>query len=182
MGLGAVTTNETTAGPVRSLRTSPIATLLAWAYLATAAGLAVWVGLASLAASWHPHLVSGGSMAPDLRSGDVVLVARPQPADLAAGNVIVFRDGPRSVVHRIVAVEADGDLVTRGDANRDNDVAAVRPEQVTGVGRMVVPLVGLPVLWLQRGEVVLLTLWALVTAAAVAAAWPASRAAGDRER
>lgn len=111
--------------------------------------LAVWT-LAPMALGWQPHVVSSGSMAPSLRVGDVLVVAPADSGSIDGGEIVTFHDprqGDRLVTHRVVRQNADGALVTRGDANLDPDPAPVDPDQVKGVGRVVVPLVGLPFVW-----------------------------------
>lgn len=56
--------------------------------------------------------------------------------------------------------QPDGSYVTRGDANRQPDSTLLRLEQVVGVGRMLVPLVGLPLVWYWAGAWGGLAVWA----------------------
>ena len=60
--------------------------------------------------------------------------------------------------------------VTKGDANPTPDTDPVPVESVEGVARLVVPLVGLPMLWMLRGDTVPLVAWALTTIGALAVA------------
>ena len=60
---------------------------------------------------------AGGSMWPTFRPGDRLFIEHCSPADLRAGEVVVFR-GSRLVVHRVLRVERRGDAVlvhTQGD-------------------------------------------------------------------
>lgn len=91
-----------------------------------------------------------GSMQPTIDVGDVVIVTtadvtRVEPNDV----VLVRRAGGDPLLHRVVGVDADGVLTTRGDANRTNDATPVLAEDVVGIGRIAVPLIGLPVVWLR---------------------------------
>lgn len=116
--------------------------------LANAAGtfLAVLVGslwflaLTPAVFGLRPVVVSSGSMAPALRTADAV-VTRPPPESLPVGAVIDFRSDDRRLIHRIIEVTDDG-YRTKGDANRAPDRTLVKPENVAGVGVMVVPLLG----------------------------------------
>ena len=72
----------------------------------------------------RPALVSGVSMEPNLGLGDIVLTRPVDSATLRAGDVIRFRSGDISIVHRIVAVKATpaGLLFqTQGDNNNFAD-------------------------------------------------------------
>ncbi len=150
------------------------------------AWLAVWT-LAPMALGWQPHVVSSGSMAPSLRVGDVLVAAPADPGSIGGGQIVTYRDrlhDDRLVTHRVVRQNADGTLVTRGDANVDPDPAPVDPERVVGVGRVVVPLVGLPYVWATTGAYPpLAALGAVVVALVLAAVGlRASPAAHTRQR
>lgn len=146
---------------------------VARAYLVFAGALAL-VALAPALLGWSGSVVQSGSMRPAIEAGDVVL-SSPLPADdpVPLGGVVQFRgeapDGTeRLVVHRIVAPgDAPGEWVTQGDANADPDSVALRRDDITGQGRLLVQWVGLPGWWLRTGQPVPFTVWALATAAAV---------------
>jgi signal peptidase I len=79
--------------------------------------------LAAIAVGHSPLVVRSGSMAPALRSGDLIFV-QARPAELVApGEVVTFLDpsrGDQTVTHRVVDRARDGASVsftTRGDAN-----------------------------------------------------------------
>lgn len=136
-------------------------------------GLVLWVAIAGLVLGLRPVVVTSGSMAPTIRAGDVVLY-EPTAGDasLAPGTVVTFRDptrGNRLVTHRVVRNEPDG-LVTRGDANPSDDGAPVPPSHLVGRGRLLVPYLGLPVVWLRDGAWLAAAAWLLGTAAAAAGA------------
>ena len=109
--------------------------------------------------------VVSGSMMPNIQPGDVALV---QPLDeYGLGQVILFpssSDPDVQIMHRIVEIQPDGMLVTKGDANRVRDSAPVDPETVIGVGRILVPAIGLPIVWAVNGEFLLVVLTVLLTA------------------
>ncbi len=150
----------------------PVVTLATWAHLSTLAALCVWV-LLGMSASWEPVTVTSGSMGSSLRPGDVLMVDEPQPELLAQGAVILF-EAPSGelVTHRIEAVEEDGTLVTRGDANRTPDASRVDPEDVRGVGRMIVPLIARPLVWMGDGDLAPLAAFAALTIGALILAVP----------
>lgn len=140
----------------------PLAKMAAHGARQVAAGISfallVWVGLslcwASIPAAWgwHPQVVLSGSMGPAISTGDVVLTAPVKPDELRPGAVILA-DTPaqpgHTYLHRVVAT-GDGTLVTRGDANASNDYPPLRPAAVRGQARLVVPRVGLPMVWAQQ--------------------------------
>lgn len=131
------------------------------AALSVLVGLLVWT-LLPVALGARATVVLSGSMAPALRPGDVVVATPVQAGDVQAGRVIWFTDPTRpgrTLLHRVAAVEPDGTVVTRGDANATDDAAPVPPDAVLGLPRLRVPAVGLPVLWATQQR------WAQVAAA-----------------
>ncbi|MGH9053686.1 MAG: hypothetical protein ACRDWX_11840 [Acidimicrobiia bacterium] len=140
--------------------------------------LAVWGLGPALALGWSPLAITSDSMAPAIRRGDLLLAAPHAGAGLGLGTVVVFEE-PASgslVSHRIAAVNLDGTYSTRGDANRGLDSTPLRPGQVEGVGRLLVPLVGLPLVWAWSGQWLHLAAWATLTALAL---WTSRYALSD---
>lgn len=88
------------------------------------------------------RLISG-SMAPKYKTGDYVLVRDTDPTTLAVGEIIAFvSDAPDTVgeviVHRIVEIKDDGEIITRGDANPIDDKTATDASRV--IGRVVMKI------------------------------------------
>ncbi len=91
--------------------------------------------------------VSGSSMWPTLKKGDLVAVKGVDAVDdLQVGDIIAFRHGNGLAVHRIVSIEGEV-ITTRGDANLQED-PPINIDQVVGKlisvgGRLVkLPLAG----------------------------------------
>jgi signal peptidase I len=138
-------------------------------------GIAIVAGLGYLRA-WPPvATVMSGSMAPAIETGDVVVMKRidgaPKVGDVVAVNVpdeARSRYGyPPQVIHRVVRVGADGRIVTKGDARRENDPftvasAAVETEVVTtlpAAGRALAFMTStLGLLWLGLGALLLVVM------------------------
>jgi signal peptidase len=122
-------------------------------FLAGLGGLAVVAGLAWLAVlavvtplvlGWKSVVVTSGSMEPALHRGDVVLASPYDGKALGTGTVVVFDEGRRGLMtHRVVARNDDGTYQTRGDNNAVPDSTPLRPEQIVGTGRAMVPRIGL---------------------------------------
>ncbi len=104
---------------------------------------------------WQPYVIITGSMEPGISAGDVVLVSPSPDLDTTVGRVISFEDPGRPghiLTHRVVAINEDGTLTTKGDANPTVDSVPVPPDAVTGLGRLLVMFVGLPAVWLRAGN------------------------------
>ena len=114
-------------------------------------------------------VVSGESMLPTYRSGDVVVTWRT--GSYPAGTPIVYR-GPSgeagegmNVVHRVVRVEPNGDIVAQGDNNDHVDPWLPRASDVRGEVVLHVPDGGMFLRWLGSPLVLALIAGMLVAAA-----------------
>ena len=180
-GLTAVpTTGDTPGGP--SAPVAPEAgaaiawaslgfTVLARGYRAFLLTLLV-VALVPMLWSWSSYVVRSGSMEPALAVGDVV-VAQPFSTSepVPVGRVMVFENpafpgGHELLVHRVVEYLGHGDYVSAGDANPSVDATPVRAESFRARARILVPYVGLPLVWLRGNDFALLGGWLLLTFAA----------------
>ncbi len=124
------------------------------------------VTLLPLLFGWRPYVVESSSMAPRIKVGDVILAAPEHNPQKLLGRVTVFHDpdpGRLGSVksHRVVAINSDGTLTTKGDANQSADSVHVPVSSVIGLGRLLVRWVGLPLIWAQKGEWIKFALLAL---------------------
>lgn len=88
-------------------------------------------------------------MRPALHSGDLVLVERGRL--VRVGDVALLRGrGGGPVVHRVISVDGEGSVRTRGDANRQADTDEATRREVVGPVVRVVPVGRLLSRW--RGE------------------------------
>lgn len=149
---------------VAARRFRPAVSLLASLYVAVQLCLVAWVAAPGLLLGWTPRVVLSDSMAPGLRAGDVVLVGKASANRLPVGTLAVFRTAGsgESVIHRIVD-NSEGVYRTKGDANPTLDARPVRSAQIRGVGRLLVPMIGLPAKWAQNGDPALAAAWAVST-------------------
>ena len=74
---------------------------------------------------------AGGCMWPSIRAGDLLTVEPAATGDVSVGDIIVFRQGPRLVAHRLIRRRGMGCnvvLVAQGDGSRspDEPIAAQR--------------------------------------------------------
>lgn len=74
--------------------------------------------------------ITSGSMWPQLKRGDVVLIKHVPKNEIAMGDIVVWRNEKGFTIHRVVKLDADT-LTTKGDANFAND-PPVRYEDVIG--------------------------------------------------
>jgi len=140
--------------------------------LAMVASLVLWSILPALL-GMTPRVILSGSMEPRIHSGDVIVTRDVPAATLTKGQVITVKDPDhpdKTRTHRLLRVEADGTLVTKGDANQDADSSHIARADVLGVGVIRVPYVGLPAYWVAErnwmalGVTVVLLGWCAVSA------------------
>ncbi len=157
------------AGRIEALRT--FFGLTSKALLLMIGLLVAWVMVPVIVLGWRPVVLASGSMGPDLPAGSVIL-SDPAIAGVGVGDVVTFieLDGDL-VTHRVASVGPDGSVRTQGDANVGLDSHPRSRDSVRGVGRLVIPWLGVPLALAARRE------WfelALVVAAAWAVAYMAS--------
>ena len=118
-----------------------------------AVGVAViWIGLQVYFGASNPfYVVSSGSMYPELKMYDIIVITGNQPfEDVKVGDIIVFdrpKDHNKVIVHRVVAVVDDDPktLRTKGDNNQSSIPGTDFPiteKEYTGTVVHVVPQVG----------------------------------------
>lgn len=123
---------------------------------ATLAAIVVSAGLVALMAvallssilGYRMLVVRSDSMAPALRTGDLIVTRLQRPASVGTGAIVTFADqsrGGKLVTHRVVAQErADGliNFTTRGDANDGEEHWSVASSGRVGQLALRVPRIG----------------------------------------
>lgn len=129
--------------------------------LAIIATVPVLIGMQSF-------LIHSGSMQPSISVGDVALGRDYEEGEeVAVGRVYMFQDPEVSeshlLVHRVVERRNEGDFLTQGDANRTPDTTPITADHLQARAILLVPYVGLPVVWASQGAFGKLGLWLLLT-------------------
>ena len=92
---------------------------------------------------YEVYNVISGSMEPEIPVGSVAYVKPADPSALSEGDIIAFVSGGAVVIHRVVANHlVDQDLVTKGDANEQEDLNAVPYPAVRGLVVRHYPVLG----------------------------------------
>ncbi len=92
-------------------------------------------------------VVVSGSMEPTISVNDLIVVK--EKTDLKVDDIVLYKDGESLVVHRIVNITNNGEIiVTKGDANKVNDTPFNRSE-VVGEVMFHIPAIGRLVSFLQ---------------------------------
>ena len=151
---------------LRGRATSRTETVLAWTVAAIAAVL-LTAAVLFLSAGGRWFVVETPSMGQAAPVGTLVLDMPVDVATLRVGDVVTFStDANPGVVytHRIIAVDADGGIHTRGDINGATDPWTLTQADVIGTPALLVPHLG----WLFRAAPILLVgtllIWTLTSA------------------
>lgn len=116
-----------------------------------AIGLVLIATLAALAVAGlrghSVYAVQTGSMSPAIPPRSAVVVTKD--AVPAVGDVITYEHDGALVTHRLVGIDADGTLVTKGDANESADPWGTRRSDVVGVVTSHVPQLGYWLVYLR---------------------------------
>ena len=109
--------------------------------------------------------IGSASMKPQINKGDAVVLLKVKDYDsIKTGDIVAYsrtdKNGTKSVtiVHRVKEVTTSGGervFVTKGDANKSQDVNLVKEEQIKGVVKARVPFIAYPTIMINE----LITNW-----------------------
>ena len=113
-------------------------TLMLLAVILCSIPLAVprWMG-------YQTYRVVSGSMAPAIPVGSVIYVKAVEPEQVQAGDVVAYWLEDAVVAHRVTENHVvEGELVTKGDANQEEDFATVPYASLIGRVERHIPMLG----------------------------------------
>lgn len=140
--------------PDRAAWVVAVVAIVSRSALSTIVALLLWSILPDLV-GFHTTTVMSGSMAPRLEIGDAIVVRHLDASGLKPGEVLLFDDpdhAGRLRMHRLVALQPDGRLITRGDANPARDSSPAEFSAVQGAAFLRIPYAGLPNYWIRTGQ------------------------------
>ncbi len=92
---------------------------------------------------YEVYVVISGSMEPAIPLGSALYMEAAAPEDVAAGDVIAFYDRGAVITHRVVENHVvEGEFITKGDANAENDMTPVAYGNLIGRMAVSVPFLG----------------------------------------
>ena len=95
------------------------------------------------ALGFQVYNITSGSMAPEIPIGSAVFVKDVPPATIRENEIIAFNRGDAVVVHRALENHmVEQELITKGDANSQEDFQAVTYDQFLGRVERHVPYMG----------------------------------------
>ena len=112
---------------------------------------------------FNSFYIMSGSMEPKIGTGSLVFV-NSHDTDADAGDIIMYRLNNTNIVHRVIRILDNGELITKGDNNDTEDMEPVRNYQIYGTvmrmpwGGWCIPFAGYVSSWLQVNRVYLMIL------------------------
>ena len=116
--------------------------------LLSAVLLVILMTLALLFLRFRPFIVLSGSMEPAIRKGSIVFtdIGNRSPEK---DEIITVLIGNTFVTHRFCRME-NGQVITKGDANKTEDFIPVPKEKIVGVVTFIIPCFGYLLLFVRK--------------------------------
>jgi signal peptidase I len=98
----------------------------------------------------RPVAVATASMAPEIKIGDMVVIANCEAGAIRKGDVVAYRMTNHMVIHRVVDIYTENGetvLQTKGDANNAPDRLPVTEDQLLGKAVFKADKIGYLTLW-----------------------------------
>jgi signal peptidase len=108
----------------------------------------------------YPSVIATGSMEPMIKPGDIIIVEKIKDEEeiknLSVNDVIQFKRDNILISHRIIDIINDNEeglqFKTKGDNNSAADTVLVKPQDIKGTIKHIVPKVGLLTLLLKSNN------------------------------
>jgi len=100
-----------------------------------------------------PVGIATGSMYPEIKAGDAVIIKKCTPNDIVLGDVIEYKMNGYTVIHRVIEIyQKDGEFffITKGDNNDSKDSIPVSEDQLIGKVIYKIPYIALPSIWIHN--------------------------------
>ncbi|MBE6667820.1 MAG: signal peptidase I [Ruminococcaceae bacterium] len=97
-------------------------------------------------------VIATDSMTGTYNKGDAVIYERYDDQPIEIGQVIVFKNGKATMVHRVINIENINGVIryyTKGDVNEDPDPGFITEGDIVGLADTKLPYLGYPSLWLR---------------------------------
>ncbi len=97
-------------------------------------------------------VIATESMTGEIDKGDALIYEKRDGEDIEIGQVIVFKLNNSTIIHRVVDIKhinGETRYITKGDANKTNDVGYITDSNVIGFAKFKLPYLGYPTIWLR---------------------------------
>ncbi len=120
-------------------------------YLEIAIFIFVFILVALISGQFKYYLssIASDSMYPALKRGDGIIIKKltdEEKNNLQVGDIIAFYDGDVIVTHRIVRIDNGREIqfITKGDNNDTKDITKQKKDDIIGIVKIRIPLIGYP--------------------------------------
>ena len=120
-------------------------------YIEIAIFIFVFVLVALISGQFKYYLssIASDSMYPALRRGDGIIIKKltdEEKDHLKEGDIIAFYDNGVIVTHRIIKIDKrlEAQYVTKGDNNNTKDITKQKKDDIIGIVKIRIPLIGYP--------------------------------------
>ncbi len=128
--------------------------------------LAVLLTAAAALKGLRVYVVMSSSMEPGIKTGSLI-ITDTMKKEPAPGRIITFYTGTNRVTHRVVRIEEDGTVITKGDGNPCEDPSPVKPDQIEGTVLFSVPAAGSVILMARRPSAFCLSFFIMMLIAVI---------------
>ncbi len=104
--------------------------------------------------------IISGSMEPEIKVNDVVIIKSVTQNDIKKGDIITFNIGEETITHRVLKIDYIGNNIiytTKGDNNEVTDIQKIDYSQIEGKMVTKIPKLGILIMFIQN-KVVFVTI------------------------
>lgn len=102
------------------------------------------------------YAVISGSMQPELKVGDIIIVKQIKEDELKVGDILSFRKNDLIITHRVIRIENEK-ITTKGDYNNAEDSDKVSYGDIEGKVVYVIPFFG-KIVFALRNKIVIIVI------------------------
>ncbi len=98
-------------------------------------------------------VIGSGSMTGTIDIGDAVIYEQYKNQKINEGDIIIFNVMGIKIVHRVIKIENINNEIrytTKGDANEKEDIDYITKENIIGIKKFKIKLIGYPTIWLRE--------------------------------
>ena len=105
-----------------------------------------------------------GSMEPELNVGSLILVKEIPLNDLKVEDIITYKtqNNGSLVTHRIVKINDNGSLISKGDANNTEDIGEIKESQIQGKVIFSISKMGEVLLYLKQNIIIVIAILIII--------------------
>jgi signal peptidase len=132
---------NTVKGNVKKAKDNIIVKTTIWSISAILVLIVAGLAFLFFSPDYDLYFVRSGSMNPAINIGDIMIAGPVIASSIKPGDVITYQLDKNLITHRVLSIDGDT-LITKGDANEDQDPYPVQFSQVKSCYLFKVPYIG----------------------------------------